>query len=266
MFSGLLVHAWIAATLVALAAGVVGFFTVLRGSSFAAHALPQGAFAGAAGASLIGVNTVLGLAAFAMLGATGISVLGRRGRPDVATALSFVFLLGLGALFLSRSVEYAPEIFSLLFGEVLGVSSSQLLPTVALAALSLGAIGLLYRPLVLTSVAAELAEARGVRGQRVQLAFLFVLALATALSIPVVGALLMFSLMVGPPAAARHCLANPAGALALSVGLALATVWTSIALSYQTNLPIGFYVGVLAAGVYLAGRGWAWWRQTSRVR
>src|SRR5215469_15221329 len=96
-----MVNAWVVATIVALVAGIVGFFTVLRGSAFAAHAIPNGSFAGAVGASLIGVNTIVGLGAFALAGAVGISLLGRRGRHDVATALTLVLMLALGALFVS---------------------------------------------------------------------------------------------------------------------------------------------------------------------
>ena len=119
-----MVNAWLVASIVAVVAGVVGFFTVLRGSAFVAHAIPNGSFAGAAGASLIGLSTLLGLGVFAMGGALTIGVLGRRGRHDVATALTLVLMLSLGALFLSFSAQYAPAVYSLLFGEILGVSSN----------------------------------------------------------------------------------------------------------------------------------------------
>src|ERR1700690_1152390 len=128
-----MLNAWSEATIVAVVAGVVGFFTVLRGSAFVAHAVPNGAFAGAAGASLIGINTIVGLGVFSLFGALGIGVLGRRGRHDVVTALALVMMLGLGSLFVSLNVEYAPEIESLLFGEVLGISSNAVAPTAALA-------------------------------------------------------------------------------------------------------------------------------------
>ena len=104
-----MVNAWEVASIVAVVAGVVGFFTVLRGSAFAAHAIPNGSFAGAAGASLIGVSTILGLGVFALVGALGIGLLGRRGRHDVATALALVMMLGLGALFLSFSTSTRPR-------------------------------------------------------------------------------------------------------------------------------------------------------------
>src|SRR5579862_1570609 len=257
-------NTWIAASLVAVIAGVVGFFVVLRGSAFPAHAIPNGAFAGAAGAALIGVSTLLGLAVFAVLAALGIGTLGRRGRHDVATALALVLMLAIGAAFLSRTTEYEPQIFSLLFGEVLGVSSAELGPVAALGAVCVAAIAVLYRPLMLSSVLPEVGEARGVRAHRVEIAFLLVLALATAMTLPVVGALLIFSLMIGPPAAARVLAPRPLIAILVSVAIAVVIVWTAIAASYQTNWPIGFFVGALSATIYLVARAWEWLRRHER--
>src|SRR5579862_7210211 len=121
-----MINAWTVGSIVAAVAGLVGFFVVMRGAAFVAHAIPNGSFAGAAGASLVGVGTLGGLAVFSLLGAVGIGLLGRRGRHDVATALGLVTMLALGALFVSVTSAYAPAIYSLLFGEVLGVSSSEL--------------------------------------------------------------------------------------------------------------------------------------------
>jgi zinc/manganese transport system permease protein len=261
MFSPFMINAWEASTIVAVVAGIVGFFTVLRGSSFAAHALPNGAFAGAAAASLIGASTILGLGVFSLFGAIAIAGLGRRARHDVATALAIVVMLGLGSLFLSMTTEYAPEIYSLLFGEVLGVSASELLPTAGIGAVCIAAIIVLYRPLMLSSVMPDAAEARGISGHRMELAFLIVIALVTTMAVPVVGTLLIFTLLISPAAAARSFTSKPATAMGLSVVIALATVWSAIALSYATNLPIGFFVGSIGAFTYALGRGWAAWRQ-----
>jgi zinc/manganese transport system permease protein len=263
MFSGFMVNTWVVATIVAPVAGVVGFFVVLRGSAFPAHAIPKGAFAGAAGAALLGISTLLGLAVFSLLGALGIAALGRRqGRHDVATALTLVMMLALGAAFLSRTSEYEPEIYSLLFGEVLGVSSTELLPVAILGALCVLAIIVLYRPLTLSSAVPDIAEAQGVRSYRIEICFLVVVALATAMTVPVVGALLIFSLMIGPPAAARSLTSRPVLAMVWSVVIALITVWVAIAASYQVNWPVGFFVGTLSALSYAIGRGWAAWHQT----
>jgi zinc/manganese transport system permease protein len=255
MFSGLMLNTWIAASIVAVVAGIVGFFAVLRGSTFAAHAIPNGAFAGAAGASLLGINVIWGLAVFAVAGALGIGLGDRKARHDVVTALALVVMLGAGALFVSVGSQYAEETYALLFGEVFGVSRGELLPILGLGAVSAVAIGVAFRPLMLTSALPEVAAARGISTRRAELYFLIVMALATSMTVPVVGALLMFSLMIGPAAAARSVTARPGVALSLSVAIALATVWLSIALSYQTNWPLGFFVGVIGAVFYLVGLG-----------
>lgn len=257
MFSGFMVNTWEVATILGVVAGVVGFFAVLRGSAFAAHAIPNGAFAGAAGAALIGANAIVGLGTFSLLGALGIGALGRRARRDVATALAIVMMLGLGALFLSMTTEYGPEIYSLLFGEVLGVSSSELLPTALIGAASVAAVLALYRPLMLSSVTPDVAAARGVGTQRMELCFLLVIALTTSAAVPVVGTLLTFSLLISPAAAARSFTSRPGSAMGLTVVIALATVWSAIAISYLSNLPVGFFVGSFGGLAYAVGRAWA---------
>ena len=262
MFTGLMLNTWIAATAVAVIAGVTGFFAVLRGSTFAAHAIPNGAFAGAAGASLLGLNPVAGLLAFSLAGALGIAGLSRRARHDVATALTFVLMLGLGALFVSWSDQYAQEAYALLFGEVYGVSAGELAPIVVLGAVSVAVIVVLFRPLLLSSAMPEVGAARGLSPHLMELAFLLVMALATAMTVPITGALLVFSLMIGPAAAARSVTASPARALALSVAFALVSVWLGLVLSYRTNWPLGFFVGVAGAVFFLLGRSWGIFRKT----
>ncbi len=254
MFSSFMVNAWIVGTIVAVVAAAVGFFVVVRGSAFAAHALPNGSFAGAAGAVLIGISTLIGLVVCALLGALGIAVLGRGGRHDVATALVLVLMLALGSLFLSFSSEYAPAVYSLLFGEILGIGSNQLAPTIGLSAAGAFGLAVLYRPLMLSSVLPEVASARGIGAFTIELAFLAVVALTAAMTIPVVGTLLVFTLMIGAPAAARSLTDRPGRAILIAVAIALVTVWASIALSYQSNYPVGFFVGTISAGCYLLGR------------
>ncbi len=254
MFSGFMVNTWIVATLVAVIGGAVGFFIVMRGAAFVAHAIPNGSFAGAACASLLGVSTLLGLGVFSIAGALGIGLLARRGRQDVSTALALVFMLGLGALFLSFSTEYEPELMSLLFGEVLGISNKELWPTIVLMFVCLLALAVLWRPLLLASVLPE--SARGVSRFRLELAFLVLVALATTMTVPVVGTTLIFTLMIGPPAAARALTVRPGVALSLSVAIAVTIVWAAIALSYTTYWPIGFFVGGFSACAYAISRIW----------
>lgn len=250
MFSSFMVNTWVVASIVAIVSGVVGFFVVLRGASFAAHALPMGAFSGAAASALLGVNQLYGLVVFAGLGVVGISQLARRARHDVATALSLLAILGLGTLFLSMTSQYSQAVYSLLFGEVLGVNSSEIVPVVTVSVLSILIVALFYRPLLLSSVSPELGEVRGVSSRRMELLFLTVLAFATAMALPVVGTLLVFSLMIAPPAIARSLTDRPPRAILFSVGISLIIVWTAIAASYVTDWPIGFFVGALGAVFY----------------
>lgn len=262
MFSSFMINTWIATTIIAVVAGTVGFFVVLRGSAFAAHALPQGAFAGAAGAGMLGVDPVAGMAVMTLAGALGISWLERRARYDVAIALALVSMLALGALFSGVSDQYAPQLYSLLFGEILGISRSELPIIAALGLVAIVAIVVLWRPLLLTSMGAELGRARGVSTAGVETLFLLVVAAATTTAVPVVGALLMFSLLIAPAGTARSFTSSPVRAAGLSVVIALGIMWLSIAASYQWGWPIGFFVGVFGATAYAFGRGWAAWRRT----
>jgi zinc/manganese transport system permease protein len=266
MFADFMINTWIAATIVAIVAGVVGFFVVIRGASFAAHALPLSAFPGAAASNLLGVNPLFGLIAFSALGAIGISRLMQRGRSDIATAMSLIMLLGLGALFLSRTRAYFQAIYALLFGQVLGVSSEDLIPVIILSVVVVALIIALFRPLLLSSVSPELCKARGVSPSWMEVLFLGVVALATTMALPVVGALLVFSLMVGPASAARAFTSRPVLAISLSGGLAAVTVWAAIALSFYSDLPIGFFVGALSALAYAAGRMQSWFPNVFRAR
>ncbi|HET9058968.1 MAG TPA: metal ABC transporter permease [Acidimicrobiales bacterium] len=247
-------HVWAEMAVVALVAGVVGFFVVMRGATFAAHTLPQGAFTGAAGASLAGVGTAPGAAAFSILAVLALARWGRRGRHDVVTALVLVMLLATGSLFLSLGSQYANETYSLLFGDPVAATTGDLAPTAAAGAVCIAFCLVMQRRFLLSSLDDELARARGVAPRVTELAFLAVLGAATTLALPIVGALLVFSLMIGPPAAARTLSSRPGMALLLSATFSLLTGWAALAGSYWTNWPIGFFVGVLGAAWYALGR------------
>jgi zinc/manganese transport system permease protein len=148
---------------------------------------------------------------------------------------------------------------------VLGVSTNELVPTAALAATCVVAVAVLYRRMMLSSVLTEVAASRGISAFGVELLFLAVAALASTMTVPVVGTLLIFTLMIGPPAAARSLVSRPVQALWLSVALALVTVWTAIAASYTTNYPVGFFVGTVSAALYAVGRTWASRRAGGRL-
>jgi zinc/manganese transport system permease protein len=258
MFASFMINTWIVATVIAVVAGCVGFFVVLRGATFAAHALPLGTFPGAAAANLLGIDPLWGLFIFAAAGVIGIAQLGKRQRNDVATALTLITLLGFGTLCLSLSGHYAQAVYGLLFGQVIGVSSADIPPVMVTCLLVVTVIGLCFRPLLLSSVSADLGAAHGVPAVAINFVFLAILALATAMALPVVGALLVFSLMVGPASAARSFTSRPTATMALSISIALATVWAAITLSFYSNWPIGFFVGAFAALAYAVARAWGW--------
>ncbi len=247
-------NAWIAGTAVAVVSGIVGFFVVLRGSSFVAHAVPRGSFAGAAGAVLIGQSTLLGLAVFAVMSSLGIAIM-RRGRENgVATALVLVAALGLGDFFLSIGNVYAPEVFSLLFGQIVGISRQQVFWVLTISLIILVVVALAYRPLLAQSVIPESAQVRGVRPQWIDAIFLVLVSAAATATVPVAGALLSFSLMVGPAAAASLLARRPVSAMALGVGLGVLSLWLSLWLSYLTAWPIGFFVSAFCLLAYVSAR------------
>lgn len=251
MFASYMLSVWLVGTLIALAAGCAGFFVVLRRASFAAHALPMAAFPGAAAGKLLGVGAFYGLVPFALAGAAGLSWLRRRQRADTATALLLVALLGLGALLLSLSGRYAGAVYALLFGQILAVGPADL-PVALLIGLAVPlALLLLFRPLTLGGVAPELVAVHGCVGPALaEGLFLVILALAAALALPLTGALLVFSLMVGPGAAACLLAARPGMACLLSAGLAVLLVWLSLALAWLSGWPMGLFVGCGAALTY----------------
>jgi zinc/manganese transport system permease protein len=265
MFADFMVNSWVAATVVALVAGLVGIFVVMRGASFAAHALPLGMFPGAAAATVLGINPVVCLLAFALIAVA--SELARGERHEVATALTLTLLLALGALFLSMTTGYSQAAEALLFGQILGVSRGELMALLTASVAALALLAIMFRPLLLDSVLPELAEVRGVSSRAIEVLFLLVVALATSVALPVVGALLVFSLMVGPASAARAQTDRPLRAVLLSAMLAIAIVWASVALAFLSDWPIGFFVGAFGAGAYALGRlcPRGVWRQPDRA-
>jgi zinc/manganese transport system permease protein len=234
---------------------VVGIFVVLRGVTFAAHSLAQVGFAGAAGALLLGVDPLWGLLLFALGGAAGMGVLGARDHDrDVTTALVLVASLGLGALFLALNGTYASAAFSLLFGSIVGISRAQVAVMGALALACLVTLGMLARPLLLASVNAELAAARGVPVRLVSVLFLVVVGVAAAATVPIAGTLLLFALLVGPAAAALRLASGLGWAVLLSVALSTSTAWLGISLAYATGWPAGSFIAAIAAIAYAASR------------
>ena len=243
--------AFAAAGLVAVLSGAVGYFLVLRGQTFAGHALSHVGFTGATGAVLIGVSPLTGLLGFTVLAGLAMGLIGEKisGR-DVAIGMTLSLALGLGLLFLHFYTAYASQAAALLFGNVLGVSDAALWTLAVLAVVSLVALGVISRPLFFLSLQPEVAEAKGVPNRFVSTAFLVIVAIAVAECAQIVGVLLVFTLMVGPAAAAQNLTSRLFPSFMLAVGLALFEAWAGLALAYVTDWPTSFWITVLSAAVY----------------
>ncbi len=198
-----MVHAFEAGTIIAIVAGAIGYFVVLRGTAFAAHALSHIGFAGATGAVVLSLNPIIGLLAFTLGAGVTIGALGSRLRErDVTIGIVLAWTLGLGVLFISLYRGYATEAYAILFGEILGISTADVTATLVAGLITLAAIIALYRPLLFSSVDEDLAAAKGVPVTALSIAFMAILAVAVTEAVQVVGVLLIFALIVTPAAIA----------------------------------------------------------------
>jgi zinc/manganese transport system permease protein len=235
----------------ALLAGTVGFFLVLRGQTFAGHALSHVGFTGATGALLFGLSPLAGLVAFTAAAGIGMGLFGEKlAERDVAIGMILSLALGLGLLFLHIYTAAATQAAALLFGNVLGVDSGALMTLVILAALSLAALAAIGRPLTFASIQPELAEARGVPMRFVSSAFLAIVAVTVAECAQIVGVLLVFTLMVGPAAAAMNLTRRLGLAIMASAALALAEAWGGLTLAFYTDWPTSFWITALSGLVF----------------
>jgi len=248
-------HAFEAGTIVAVIAGIVGYFVVLRRSSFAAHALSHIGFSGAALAVLIGVSPIYGLLLFTGLGGVGIAALGSRAaNRDVEIGTVLAFMLGLGVLFISLYTGYATEAYSILFGEILGISWGDVLLTLIVSLLILVVMAVVYRPLLFASLDEDVAEAKGMPMLLIGIIFMLLVAVATSIAVQVVGVLLIFSLMVTPAAIAQRLTKRPQSALLVSVGIALAATWVGLFISFYEPYPVSFFITSIVFILYLIVR------------
>ena len=249
-------NAFAAAGVAAVVSGLVGYFLVLRGQTFAGHALGHIGFAGATGAVLIGVAPVWGLVGFTVASGIGMGLMGERlsGR-DVAIGVVLALALGFGLLFLHYYTAFAAQAVTLLFGNVLAVDRTMIVTLIALGVVTLGGLAAVMRPLIFATLQPELAEAKGVPVRFVSTAFLAIVALAVAESAQIVGVLLVFALMVGPPATAQRLVTGLWSGVALSAAIALGEAWLGIAVAYQTDWPVSFCISLLSAIGYFVTRG-----------
>src|ERR1700736_539148 len=250
-----MVHAFEAGTMIAIVAGAIGYFVVLRGSAFAAHALSHIGFAGATGAVVLSLNPIFGLLAFTLGAGAAIGALGNRLRSrDVTIGIVLAWTLGLGVLFISLYRGYATEAYALLFGEILGISSNDVIVTLVAGVITVIAVVAIYRPLLFSSVDEDLAAAKGVPVTALSIGFMAILAVAVTEAVQVVGVLLIFALIVTPAAIAVRFTSRPFAAIGIGVLLALAFTWAGLAIAYYSPHPVSFFITTLAFAAYLLVR------------
>jgi zinc/manganese transport system permease protein len=250
-----MVHAFEAGTIVAILAGAIGYFVVLRGSAFAAHALSHVGFAGATGAVVLGISPVFGLLAFTLVSGATIGALGNRMRSrDVTIGIVLAWTLGLGVLFISLYRGYATEAYALLFGQILGISATDVAITLVAGIVTVAGLIAVYRPLLFSSVDEELASAKGVPVSVLSVVFMAILAIAVTEAVQVVGVLLIFALIVTPAAIAVRFTSRPPVAILIGIGLALLFTWFGLAIAYYSPHPVSFFITSLAFATYVAIR------------
>ncbi|HZL60013.1 MAG TPA: metal ABC transporter permease [Stellaceae bacterium] len=245
-------NAFAAATIVSIVSGLVGYFLVLRGQTFAGHALAHVGFTGATGAVLVGIAPLWGLVAATAAAGISMGFLSERlAQRDVAIGIILALSLGLGLLFLHFFTAYATQATALLFGNVLAVDGETVWILLVLGIVSVATLAVISRPLLFASLQPELAAAKGVSLRLYSVLFLAIVALATAECAQIVGVLLVFALMVGPAAAAQRLTTGIGKGLLFSAGLALFEAWAGITLAFYTDWPSSFWITALSAGIYL---------------
>src|SRR5450755_499980 len=248
-------NAFLAGAFVAVVAAITGYFLLVRGLTFAGHALSHIGFAGAAGAVLLGIDPVIGLLVFTIGAGIAIGILGKEIRErDIAIGIIMTLTLGLGVLFLSLYSGYAERAYSILFGSIVGISQSDVLVTVIFSVLTIGVLLALFRPLLFSSFDPEVAEARGVPVRLLAIVFLVLVAITVSMSVQIVGILLIFTLLVGPAATAVRIVQRPVWAILLAIILGLSYTWLGIFLAVNGTWPVSFYIASISFGVYLPVR------------
>jgi zinc/manganese transport system permease protein len=249
--SGFMRDALIGGTIVALAAGLIGYFVVVRHSAFAAHALAHIGLPGATGAVLLGVPVAVGLGAFCVGGALVIGALGKRAADrEVVTGTVLAMATGLGLFFNSLATKSSSTMTNVLFGDLLAISHQQLVSFAILLVVLGFSVGVIYRPLLFSSVNAAVAQAKGVPVRALSIMFMALLGLAVTMAVQAVGTLLLFALVVTPAATAIMLTPRPVRAMVISTAISLCAVWLGLSASAMFNLPPSFLIVTIACAIW----------------
>jgi zinc/manganese transport system permease protein len=251
-------HAFLAGSVLAVLAGLVGYFVVARRLIFTSDVLSHIAFPGALVAIIVGLNPLLGVFGLSLAAALGMSLLGGRSRSnDVTTGTLLAWVLGVGVLFLSiytsgSSAGNSSAGVNVLFGSLFGIHAREARVVAIVGILTIIALLAIARPLLFASLDPEVAAARGVPVRLLSLLFLILLAITVAEAVQAVGALLMFALLVTPAAIARRLVIRPFAALLLSGALSLIFTWAGITIAFYLPYPVSFCLTALVFVSYVS--------------
>ncbi|WP_211439390.1 metal ABC transporter permease [Corynebacterium glutamicum] len=252
-------HALIASALLGLLSGVIAPLIVVRQQSFAVHGTAELALMGAAAALLFGLNVGGGAVIGSVVAAILLALLGMK-QQDSAVGAVMSFGLGLSVLFIHLYPGRSSTAFSLLTGQIVGVSSSSLWILVAVTVIVVGAVVIFWRPLLFASADPIMAQASGVNVRFIAVAFAVLVGLTTSQSVQIVGALLVMALLITPGAAAVAVTANPVKAVVLAVIFAEASAVGGLLLSLAPGLPVSVFVTTISFVIYLVCRLIGWLR------
>lgn len=240
-------RAFIAGLCIAVAAGIVGYFTIARQSTFAAHALAHIGLPGATGAVLLGLPVSLGMGAFALGGALVIAALGKKAsQREIATGTVLAFATGLGLYFARMSSSASQQFQSILFGSILTITHDQIIGFIIFDVVLLAVFAVVYRPMLFSSLDEQVAQAKGVPVTLMNVLYMAILAGVITIAVPAVGTLLIFALVVTPAATANIATASPFKAMAMATGLCLLAIWGGLVLSAMFPAPPSFAIVTLS--------------------
>lgn len=242
-----MVNAFLAGLCIAVAAGVVGYFTIARHSTFAAHAIAHIGLPGATGAVLLGLPVTVGLGGFALAGALVIAALGKRASErEIATGTVLAFATGLGLFFVRMSSSASQQLQSILFGSILTITDDQIVGFAIFDIVLLVVMAVIYRPLLFSSLDEQVAQAKGVPIGVMNALFMAVLAGVITIAVPAVGTLLIFALVVTPAATATVVTTTPLRAIVASTALCLVSIWGGLVLAAMFPAPPSFVIVTLS--------------------
>ncbi|MDN6271830.1 MAG: metal ABC transporter permease [Bifidobacterium crudilactis] len=238
-----MVNAALAGLCISIAAGMMGYFTIARHSTFAAHALAHIGLPGATGAVLLGLPVSVGLGVFALGGALVIGALGNRAtQREIATGTGLAFATGLGLFFARLSTSASQQMQSILFGSILTITTGQIVGFLLFDIVLLLVVTIVYRPLLFSSLDEQVAQAKGVNIGVMNVIFMAMMAGVITIAVPAVGTLLIFALVITPAATANLLAASPFHAMRLAGGICLLSIWGGLVLAAMFPTPPSFMI------------------------